>query len=166
MSDDAVEIEWKESSIPTTYVSAYGQPQVASISKGSGRYVAVAASRGMCILECPKTDVNKACRHESRSTHTVNQRVHRQSSFTRLPHLGKTWRGLGSKWRFFGSEAEERAFLVLAMTWWEGIDSSESAVDDILSESLIVAVVQLESGQSDEVDRKRRRYLACWSPRR
>ncbi len=166
MSDDAVEIEWKESSIPVSYIAAYGQPQIASIARSTGRYIAVAAARGMCILECPKVDVDKACRHESWSAQDRRRLVHRQSSFTRLPHLGKTWRGIGSRWRFFGREAEERAFRVLAMAWWEGIDSVETTAGESWSETLIIAVVQLESGQSDETNPNRHRYLACWSPRR
>jgi hypothetical protein len=64
------------------------------------------------------------------------------------------------KWRLFGSESEERAFGVLAMTWWEGrvpdINSDEVALEHE-SDDFLLAVMQSING---------RQYLSCWSPKR
>ena len=61
------------------------------------------------------------------------------------------------KWRLFGSEAEEKAFQVIAMAWWEGPVSESLANDNEMNEDLLVAVIQLKNGSY---------FLSCWSPNR
>lgn len=68
------------------------------------------------------------------------------------------------RWRLFGNEADERAFRVLAMTWWEGDVDFSNGSDDMRSDDLLVAVIELQNDPGDtNVDQ---RFLACWSRRR
>ena len=66
------------------------------------------------------------------------------------------------KWKQFGTPSEERSFQVLAMTWWEGLSSTDArwqqgAEAEELSQDLLVAIIQSNNG---------RQYLSCWSPKR
>lgn len=146
------EVEWKESRIPSSYTMAYGPPEIASIGRRRGRSIAVAASRGVCICDTARMSSKYDCRFDTGSFNEGS----RQSA-----------RILHPKWRLFGSEAEERGFRVLAMTWWEAKNSGKQ--DFGMSDDLLVAVIQLDSGDSlpGGVDgRKPKYYLACWSRRR
>jgi hypothetical protein len=50
------------------------------------------------------------------------------------------------------------------MTWWEGDVDFGNGSDDIRSDDLLVAVIQLRNDPGDtNVDQ---RFLACWSRRR
>jgi hypothetical protein len=121
---DSFELEWKESLLPTSYISAHGPPQIAAIGRRHGRSLAMASSSGLLILDIHSGNVN------------MNSRLH--------------------KWRLFGSETEERAFKVLAMTWWEGA-AVQGQGPEHESDDLLVTIVQSNSGQQ---------YLSCWSPKR
>ena len=69
------------------------------------------------------------------------------------------------KWRMFGSEVDERSFVVLAMTWWERSGGGgDDAVDDYTSEDLLVAIIEYVDGEVEGEDS--RCYLVCWSRRR
>lgn len=65
------------------------------------------------------------------------------------------------KWRMFGSENAERAFRVLAMTWWEG--EVDFGLDDAMSDDILVAVLEVYSAPEQADGGKR--YLAGWSRR-
>ena len=58
------------------------------------------------------------------------------------------------KWKQFGSPSEERAFSVLAMTWWEGSPRGER---DDENDDLLVALTQTRAGG---------RFLSCWTSKR
>jgi hypothetical protein len=68
------------------------------------------------------------------------------------------------KWRLFGSETDERGFRVLAMTWWEGDVNFSYGSDDLRSDDLLLAVIELQNDSGDTSDDQR--FLACWSRRR
>ena len=65
------------------------------------------------------------------------------------------------KWKQFGTPSEERSFQVVAMTWWEGQDTTigfgTSSGPEELTEDLLIAIIQSDNG---------RQYLSSWSPRR
>ena len=44
-------LQWEESRIPPTYVASNGPCRIASIGKDYGRAIAIAASRGLCVLD-------------------------------------------------------------------------------------------------------------------
>ena len=93
------------------------------------------------------------------------QNFGRSKSFSSSGHGTIPVRIEQPKWRLFGSESEERSFRVLAMTWWEGEADGKSGLDDMRSEDLLVAVIEVhedEAGNKSDCPR----YLACWSRRR
>ena len=112
---DSLDLEWKESAIPSNYTAAYGPPKIAAIGRQRASFLSIASSLGVCILD---TDLQK--------------------------------------WRLFGSETEERAFGVVAMTWWEGRrKTSGGDPPEHEAEDLLLAIIQANNG---------RQYLSCWSP--
>ena len=113
LGPETFELDWKVAILPTSYRNAYGPPSLASCGRRNGKSIAVAASRGVCILD------------------------------------------RGSRWRRFGSPAEEKSFKVVAMTWWEG-DGNDLGPEE-LTDDLLVAIIQADNG---------RQYLSCWSSKR
>ena len=45
------EIDWMESRVPNSYLSTYDAPHLATIGKRFGRSIAIASSRGFCVLD-------------------------------------------------------------------------------------------------------------------
>ena len=75
-------------------------------------------------------------------------------------------RGVGRnhpKWRMFGSEVDERSFVVRAMTWWER-SGGDGGGEDFTSEDLLVAIIEYVDGEVEGGERGC--YLVCWSRRR
>ena len=139
---DSFELEWKESLLPASYISAHGPPQIAAIGRQHGRSLAMASSSGLLMLDI----------HNHSGNNNVNVNANNVSSSSRVHN----------KWHLFGSETEERAFKVLSMTWWEGAAVQQQQQQQSLeqqheSDDLLVAIVQSNSGQQ---------YLSCWSPKR
>lgn len=100
------ELSWGESRIPTPYTIKHGCPTLACTGKKWGRSIAVASSKGVCVLDLGV-----------RSTNDRQVRQHR-------PH-----------WRMFGNQTEENSFQVEAMEWWEGpqeLLSKKMIRDDLL----------------------------------
>lgn len=145
------EVEWKESRIPSSYTTAYGPPKIASVGRRRGRSIAVAASRGVCICDTTRMSSKHDCQFEVAFLNEGSK---------------QNARILHPKWRLFGSEAEERGFRVLAMTWWEAKNCGKQ--DSGMSDDFLVAAIQFESGDSFSggVDESKPKFLACWSRRR
>jgi hypothetical protein len=132
------EIEWLESILPTDYIQSYGAPTIASTGKCFGRSIAVAASRGICIMDCTSATFDDSQIHDatSHSDAVKRSRMHR-------------------RWRRFGKVADEKAVTVIALTWWEGLENDDCKE----SEDLLIAVIEIKQGL------ERGRYLSCWSKR-
>jgi len=76
--------------VPTSYVASNGPCKIAVIGKDYGRSIAVAASRGLCVL-----DLSRMCQLESgRSSQTP-------------------------RWKLFRNVNDEHRFRVVSMVWWE-----------------------------------------------
>ena len=151
-------MEWQECSIPTSYRLEYGTPMIAAISS-RGQSIAVASSRGLCVLEC--TPRAKKFSVGKERGHLFEGRKQTESKSGSLLH------GRGflfpPKWHLFGNETEEKSIRVLAMTWWEGKpDGKRSHASD----DLLVAVIQIQRQESRNADPPGTCYLSCWSQRR
>jgi hypothetical protein len=153
-------VEWQEVSVPTNYRLDYGAPVIAAMSS-RGKSIAVASSRGLCILECaPKSKKLE----EKERTYLLPEYMPRTPKEKRAQFAPSRKTGAGytlpPKWHLFGNEMEERSFRVLAMTWWEGNESKDA--ERHLCDDLLIAIIQL---QNDD-DSSGASYLACWSQRR
>jgi hypothetical protein len=138
------EVEWRESSIPSGYLSCCGPPILATVGRRWARCIAVASSRGICSLDCSASTPSKSLeRMDSRRTAT--------STSEKLSYARSH-----PRWHLFGNEAEERSFRVLAMKWWEGCETSSDAR---FSDSILVAVVEIAEGSEKGC------YLSGWSHR-
>lgn len=156
-SRENFEMQWADSSIPKTYLSAYGAPVVAAIGKNFGRSIAVASSRGLCVLDCSGSDRSHAELSVCLNSVSNHGQRRKDESVTKLLRMGH----VHPRWRLFGNAADERAFRVLAMTWWEGTFlSSDEGLGTVDTDDLLVAVIEVLDGREDSGY-----YLSCWSSR-
>lgn len=157
-SNRTTEVEWQECTIPVSYRLEYGSPSIATMSS-SGQSIAVAASRGLCVLECkPRAKKFSVGKSKEYTFDDSQQSASDPESFANR-------RGcmLPPKWHLFGNETEEKAFRVLAMTWWRGnADAKRSHASD----DLLVAIIQIQRQAENYADEPGTCYLACWSQRR
>ena len=148
---------WKDSRIPASYTAAFGAPRLASIGRKRCRSIAVAASKGLCVLDCSRMSSDHL-------SHFKQRRLWNYNGQTPNTKVDGPVRIDQPRWRLFGSEADERAFRVLAMTWWEGDTDCIIGSDDMSSDDLLIAVIELQNDFG--VTNDDRRFLACWSRRR
>ena len=148
---------WKDSRIPASYTAAFGVPRLASIGRKRCRSIAVAASKGLCVLDCSRKSSDQL-------SHFKQQLLWNDSGQMPNTKVGVPARMDQPKWRLFGSEADERAFRVLAMTWWEGDTDCIIGSDDMRSDDLLIAAIELQNDSGETNDD--RCFLACWSRRR
>jgi len=146
------EIEWRESRIPTSYLNSFGAPKISAIAHRYCRSIAVAASKGLCVLDCSRLDPLVNAPQMGNSNDQTHDNVFK--SVSRSGHIAHP------KWKLFGSENEERAFRTIAMTWWEGDTCQNKESLRVHSDDLLIAVIEREEGS------KQKLYLACWSRRR
>ena len=129
-----------------------------------GRSIAVASSRGLCILDLSPISSNEAKMpmssqsDSSPSSPCVSGHIC-TGELTTVP-LGM--KNTTTKWRLFRNEAEERSFRVLAMTWWERSAKKSS------SEDLLVAIIEYIRPDDDPniSVASNQHHLVCWSRRR
>ena len=152
------EIEWQEADIPINYRLDYGCPIIAAMSTG-GRSIAVASSRGLCVLECSPRP--KKCSVANDRTFMFEAST--PSTLNNEPQSYSCRHSLPPKWHLFGNETEEKAFRVLTMAWWQG---HQMAKRHHVSDDLLCAVVQLQRNDAGSGDPAGTCYLACWSQRR
>ena len=133
------DIDWMESSIPNSYRSMYGAPQLATIGKKYGRSIAVASFRGLCVL-----DRGNDPHSTTRTTTTMHS----------IP-----------KWRLFANENHEKQFRVVAFMWWEGAirnkNYSKMNHEHVVDDDILVTVIEIMEGGKDICGH----YLSCWSVR-
>ena len=122
-TSEDLELQWSESFIPPNYMAAHGAPQLAAIGRTCNRSIALAASRGLCILDC-SSGADKANEQESRTTVISDNYGSGSSNEQRDADFAKFLRRGHShpRWYLFGSEADERLFRVVSMVWWEAPD--------------------------------------------
>jgi hypothetical protein len=150
------EVEWCEARIPPSYTSKFGSPLLAAIGRRECRSVAIAASRGLCVLDCycvVRTQVGRA-------RQLVKTTDLQRTLSSNVGDSSRSGREGSPRWRLFSSEAEEGSFRVLAMTWWEGNGVKSDDVDQIGYDDLLLAVIEHTDGS------RSRRFLSCWSRRR
>ena len=84
-----VSLKWEESRVPPTYVSTNGPCNIAAVGRDYGRSIAVAASRGLCVLD-----------------------------LSRMPQI-ESGRSQFPRWKLFSNVNDEHRFRVISMIWWE-----------------------------------------------
>ena len=119
----------------------------------------MACSNGVCVLDCSRMASNSSSQFKLQPQSNSST----PESETFVNEWAKNARIGPPKWRLFGSEADERVFHVLAMTWWEGNTDRKRGIDNAQSDDLLVAIISVR----DETKEKKGEevFLACWSPR-
>ena len=108
-------IQWEESNIPPNYLLNNGHCRLATISDDR-LFIAVAADRGLCILD-------------------LSQRSHMKDSRQSHSH--------GSHWKLFSRVNEEQSFRVLHMVWWDRNENNpQSERSNARSDHFLIAVIQ------------------------
>lgn len=152
---------WRQAQIPHSYTSAHGSVRLATIGRRIGRSIAVASSRGLCVLDLSlvvPNNVTNDQRTDSNGTHCVVGRAC-SSSPDAIPIGMKNG---NVKWRLFRNEKEEQSFRVVAMSWWE-----RNAEKNRASEDLLIAAIEYISPDIDHKQKQESQYfLVCWSRRR
>jgi len=88
-------LQWEESSVPPTYIASNGPCQMAAVGKDYGRAIAVASSRGLCVL-----DLSRMPRIDTKQGDVV--------SLQKQP-----------RWKLFSNINDEHRFRIESMSWWE-----------------------------------------------
>lgn len=134
-------LRWEESKIPSSYVAANGPCRIAAIGKDRGRSIAVAASRGLCILDLSRTSWQTSDPKENKIvTPCIKSDSDVGASASQLISLCP-------QWKLFSNINDEQRFRVTSFLWWE------SSTDDF-----ILAVVQYVTSDVP--------HLVCWSHKR
>ena len=118
-----VTVKWKQNNIPSNY-SINGSILCAAMGRNWGRSIAVANSRGICVLDLTKgngRDLNIG-RYDLPTSCTSAIRSDLGSSAKLSTYQ--------SKWKML-TEVEERQVSVQAMTWWER-DGNDGSSEDLL----------------------------------
>ena len=129
-------LQWEESRVPSTYVATNGPCKIAAIGKESGHSIAVAASRGLCMLDLSRMPWMEHHDGHEKITPCANGQMN-PSSVSQSP-----------RWKQFSNVNDEQRFRVVSMDWWERSNC----------EDLLLATVQFVD--SDSLN------LVCWSRKR
>jgi hypothetical protein len=150
------EMEWMESPIPKPYLSAFGAPFLATMGKNSGRFVAVASNRGFCVLDRTGADrSNDRLLVADSVPLCTSAQLSQDESLMKFLRSGSA----SPKWRLFANETNEKAFRVVAMTWWEGVvDKPDVTAACAQTDDLLVVIIEVLEGH--ELNGY---YLSCWS---
>ena len=136
-----VSLRWEESKIPSSYIAANGPCRIATIGKDKGRSIAVASSRGLCILDLSRTLWQAS---ELGGNEIATPCVKNDSDMGTSTSQPAT---LCPQWKLFRNINDEQQFRVVSFLWWE------STTDDF-----ILAVVQYVTSDVP--------HLVCWSHKR
>jgi len=172
--------------IPSTYTTVYGPAHVACMGRKFCRSIAVASSRGLCILDLSQlhnfSTSDPVHRGTTRNktnlpcvgTTVIMSKQQKRESFMCGNKISKKLRQI--KWRMM-REQEERQFQVHAMIWWEinGVlkqqhGSRRNPEENIItSEDMLFAVIEMVDKNittHPSNNGKRQLRLVCWSRRR
>ena len=141
-SSGEFEVEWQEARIPAAYLALRGCPTIAAVGRRRGQSIALSSSRGVCALDLSSD--------KGMSTATSYGKP--------LPRIPKAIPTI-PKWSLLRNEADEDAIRVLTMAWWEGIDATGIAVDDVLTADVLLAVIEVDTPSEKGI------FLSCWSPK-
>lgn len=86
--------------MPPPYVASNGSCQIAAVGKDYGRSIAIAASRGLCVLDLSR--MHKLETGEPGSVSSPNP------SPSQSP-----------RWKMFSNVNDEQRFRISSMIWWE-----------------------------------------------
>ena len=136
-----VSLRWEESKIPSSYIAANGPCRIATIGKDKGRSIAVASSRGLCILDLSRTSWQTS---ELEGNEIATPCIKNESDMGTSASQPTT---LCPQWKLFSNINDEQQFRVVSFLWWE------SSTDDF-----ILAVVQYVTSDVP--------HLVCWSHKR
>ncbi len=143
-----MKMEWKQSKVPQSYRLSNGCMKIAAIGEKHGRSIAVAAARGLCVLDLSiGKDEGCSTRKSNKFPSSCEEAFECYNGNTSLGV-----RASHPKWKMFNN-TEETTFTVHAMTWWERTNELYGTSEDIL-----IGVVRYV-----EEDRY---YLTGWSRRR
>ncbi|KAL7473397.1 hypothetical protein ACHAXS_013849 [Conticribra weissflogii] len=139
-------IQWEESRIPPSYISTNGPCRLAVIGKDCGKSIAVASSRGLCILDLSRVAYrNDFPVKNDRSEPCVegNMCTESELNVTSFP-----------RWKLFNGIRGEQSFRVVGMVWWErgAVGSTKGDSPD----DLLLAVIKYLDGEPTQ-------HLVCWS---
>ena len=142
-----------QSKVPSSYRCRNGCLEIATVGKKYGRSIAVAASRGFCILDL-------CFGRDERLLEVANNDggfLSPCSSGFECSDEGYSFGGVGvnhPKWKMF-RQIDERSFQVQTMAWWERHIIMQNSSEDIL-----LCTVNYVEEDCDQF------YLAAWSRRR
>ena len=131
------------------------------MGKDYGRSIAVASSRGLCILDLSRMAWSEMICSSEKSGHATDEknspcirgRPCSESALNPIPLHSP-------RWKLFRNVRDEQRFRVVNMIWWERCSDNFKQSKGEKWEDLLVAVVQYYSiGDSTP-------YLVCWSRRR
>ena len=135
-----VSLRWEESKIPSSYIAANGPCRIAAIGRDRGRSIAVASSRGLCILDLSRTSWQASDVERNETIPCVKNDSDTGTSASQLTPLCP-------QWKLFSNINDEQQFGVVSFIWWE------SSSDDF-----ILAVVEYVTSDVP--------HLVCWSHKR
>ena len=145
-------IQWKQSQVPSSYRSSNGCLEIGVIGKKYGRSVAVAASRGVCVLDLSIGREENSCTTLNEDRGFPSSCIEGHECSVQRPLSGV---GLNHpKWRMF-SKVNETLFSVQNMTWWERSHILNGSSEDVL----LCTVNYADEGSQQS-------YLVGWSRRR
>ena len=151
-----VTVKWKQNNIPPNY-SVNGFILCAAIGKTWGRSIAVANSRGVCVLDLTKgngRDLNAGYDIPTSCTSVIHSDL---GSSIKLSTYQSKWKML--------SEVEERQVSVQAMTWWER-NGNDGSSEDLLISSIKYVEPMSKKEAKKSLSENSSNYLVCWSRRR
>lgn len=153
-------IFWKESLIPAQYYHANGNTRLAAVGRRLGRSIAIASSRGLCVLDLSLMIANSEAKSEETNPIENSPCVIGRACSQSLRNESLGMKITYPKWRLFRNEEQEQSFRVVAMVWWER-SSEGSTSDDIL-----IAAIEYSSDLAQRDLDTSQYYLVCWSRRR
>jgi len=124
-----------------SYYASNGPCRIAAIGKEKGRSIAVAASRGLCILDLSRISSDPK---DGNEVTTPCVKCDSDTGAPRSQHLHVH----SAQWRLFSNVTDEQQFRVVGLVWWETLSNDD----------YILAVVRYVADDKT--------YLVCWSKRR
>lgn len=146
-----IQVEWKHSKLPLSYITKYGPVASAALGNRFGRSLAVIGSRGLCVLDINRGDVT----HHSLSKNVTSPSYATacvegfECQFDKFQY--NQFKSTKDHWRMF-KRMDEQSFTVKAIVWWEEFNNTK--------EDIIIAVIEY-------MDKKDpRNHLVAWSSNR
>ena len=152
---------WRQAQIPHSYTSTHGPVRLATIGRRIGRSIAVASSRGLCVLDLSLVVAHNGSNERDAGSDRVRCVVgHACSNSPDAIPIGM--KNGNAKWRLFRNEKEEQSFRVVAMSWWERNTEQNRTSEDLL----VAAIEYMSPDKAPNQMQESQYFLVCWSRRR